>query len=477
MLRERRIGLLVLGWVSFTSLAPQGVAAETNAKPNIVLIFADDFGWRDLASNSDGFLETPNLDGLRAEGMWFTNAYAGGANCVPSRACLMSGQYTPRHGMYAVGDTDRGPKSQFRLTPIPNTKHLAPSVVTMAEALRQRGYATGHFGKWHLGSVGKKTGPMNQGFDESPSDSGGASNDDEEKGDRKGSRMNSDPKHVFSDTQAACRFIVKNKSKPFFAYVALHGIHVPLEARATSVKKFEAKAAGFKNLHPEALYAACAYDIDEAIGRLLETLRDEGLEKNTLVIFTSDNGATAKSVNEPLRGAKGAYYEAGIRVPLLARWSGHVKANATCDVPVINLDLYPTFVQAAGGRLADAIDGESLLPLLQGEGKLTRSSIYWHFPGYLDAPVPRGRDAVFRTRPVTVVRRGDWKLFLYHEEWVLDDGRDKLATNRAVELYNLPNDIGEHHDLANAEPDRRDELLDDLLAWMKRTDAKFGRAK
>jgi len=471
--RCRRLGLLVFGVVTLASPAPHGVAAESDAKPNIVLIFADDFGWRDLASNSDGFLETPNLDGLRAAGMWFTNAYAGAANCTPSRACLMSGRYTPRHGVYAVGDTDRGPKSQFRLAPIPNTKHLAPSVVTMAEALQRRGYATAHFGKWHIGSPATQTGPTDQGFDVSPSGSGDTSDADEEKSGRKGSRIDSDPKHVFSTTHSACRFIVRNKSKPFFAYVALHGIHVPLEARATSVQKFEAKAAGFEKPHPSALYAACAYDLDDAIGILLKTLRDEGLEKNTLVIFTSDNGGTPQSVNEPLRGAKGAYYEAGIRVPLLARWPAHVNANTVCDVPVINLDLYPTFVQAAGGRPADSLDGESLMPLFHGEGKLSRSSIYWHFPGYLDGPVPRGRDEVFRTRPVTVVRRGDWKLFVYHEEWLLDGGRDTLATNRAVELYNLRDDIGERNDVANSEPRRRDELLDDLLAWARRTDAKF----
>jgi arylsulfatase A-like enzyme len=466
-------GLLAFAFEAFTK---RGLAEEV---ANIVLICADDLGWRDVATNSDGFIETPNLDYFRKQGMSFTSAYAGAANCAPSRACLLSGQYTPRHGVYAVGSTARGPEALFRLTPIRNTNELAPAVVTVAEELKNWGYATGHFGKWHLGGAARETGPADQGFDISPEDlidprDGSEKAAANERVDRS---VATDPKDVFAITKAACQFIAANKSRPFFVFLSHHGIHSPLKARATSIARFREKASAFEKPHASALYAACVFDLDAAVGELMKTLKDEGLEENTLVIFTSDNGATPAAVNAPLRGAKGAYYEAGIRVPFFVRWPGKVPVNATCDVPIINLDLYPTFVAAAGGRPEAALDGESLLPLFQANGNLSRSSIYWHFPGYLDQPVPRGRDEVFRTRPVSVVRSGDWKLYLYHEEWLLDGGRDRLATNRAVELYNLRDDIGEQKDLAITEPKRRDELLDDLLGWLERTDAKLARLK
>jgi arylsulfatase A-like enzyme len=173
-----------------------------------------------------------------------------------------------------------------------------------------------------------------------------------------------------------------------------------------------------------------------------------GLEDNTLVVFTSDNGSPHVS-NEPLRGAKGGYYEGGIRVPMVVRWPGIVAAGSTCDTPVTNVDFYPTFMAAIGAAAPiTPLDGESLLPLFKNQGELKRDSVFWHFPGYLDAPVLRGRDSVFRTRPVSVIRKGNLKLHLYHEEWQLDGGREKIATNRAVELYDLAVDPGEHHKIA-----------------------------
>ncbi len=459
----------MLGWFFWLLSATVSDAAA----PNIVLIFADDLGWRDVASNSDGFIETPNLDKFRAQGMYFNAAYAGAANCAPSRACLLTGQYTPRHGVYAVGDTDRGPKDKFRLVPIPNRQELSPKVVTVAEELKTLGYATGHFGKWHLGSTAAGTGPKDQGFNTSPA----ALIPPYAGGKDKPANTRTDPKSAFAITHAACEFITANQDRPFFAFVSHHAIHTPLQARPETLAKFRKKATSLKGPHVSALYAACTYDLDDSVGVLLKKLKDLGLEDNTLVIFTSDNGGTPASINEPLRGAKGAYYEAGIREPFFARWPGKIRAGSVCDVPIINQDLLPTFVAAAGGTPAPTLDGENLLPLLEGKSALKRASIFWHFPGYLDRPVPRGRDPVFRTRPVTVVRSGDWKLLLYHEEWLLDGGADKLATNHAVELYNLRKDIGERTDLALTETTRRDELLKELLAWTKRTDAQLARAK
>jgi arylsulfatase A-like enzyme len=209
----------------------------------------------------------------------------------------------------------------------------------------------------------------------------------------------------------------------------------------------------------------------------MEKLRELRLEDNTLLVFTSDNGGTQQSSQEPLRGNKGCYYEGGVREPFLVRWPGVTKPGTKCDVPVINVDLFPTFLAAAGAALPanKVLDGETLIPLLKGENKLRRDAIFWHFPGYLDQPVIRGREldvrTGFRSRPVSVIHKGEWKLHLFHEEWQLDGGRDKLASNHAVELYHLAEDLGERNNLANTHPAKRDELLDDLLAWCESTKA------
>ena len=207
------------------------------------------------------------------------------------------------------------------------------------------------------------------------------------------------------------------------------------------------------------------------MGRLLAKIKELGLEENTLVVFTSDNGGTQQSSQEPLRGNKGCYYEGGVREPFIVRWPGVVKPGSKCDVPVINVDLFPTFLAAAGAKVDKQLDGESLMPLLKQDGPLKREAVFWHFPGYLDNPVIRGREldvrTGFRTRPVSVIRKGDWKLHLYLEEWQLDGGRDKLATSNAAELYHMSEDSGERTNLATTNPEKRDELLNDLLAWHK----------
>jgi len=437
----------------------------TNAAPppNIVLIFADDLGWKDVGYQGSDFMETPNIDRLAKEGMVFTAGYAAAGNCAPSRACLISGNYTPRHGVYAVDSTDRGPRNEMRLVPIPNKSGLAKENVTIADALKAAGYVTGIFGKWHL-SGKDGTEPDDQGFDVVFQSGGGWSLKEPD-----------NPKGIYSLTKAACEFMEKNKDRPFFVYLPHYAIHSSLQARASTLEKFKAKQPGQQ--HNNALYAACTYDLDDGVGILLRKLADLGLEKNTLVVFTSDNGGTQQSSQEPLRGNKGGYYEGGIREPFIIRWPGVTQPGSRCDVPVINVDLFPTFLAAAGAPVpaGKILDGENLIPLLKGEGRLQRQAIFWHFPGYLNSPVIRGREldvrTGFRSRPISVIRKGDWKLHLFIEEWQLDGGRAKLAQNNAVELYNLKEDIGERSNLANANLAKRDELLDDLLAWRKSIDA------
>jgi len=267
----------------------------------------------------------------------------------------------------------------------------------------------------------------------------------------------------------------KNRDRPFFVYLPHFSIHTPHEARPESLEKFKRKKPGAQHGNP--LYAACLYDLDASVGILLAKIAELGLERDTLVVFTSDNGGTQASSQEPLRGNKGGYYEGGIREPFIVRWPAVTRPGSRSDTPVINLDLFPTFLAAAGAPVpaGKVLDGESLLPLLRGDGALRRRAIYWHFPGYLNQPVIRGRDIDmrdgFRTRPVTVMNEGGWKLHLFHEEWRLDGGRDRLDSNRAVELYDLTTDLGERHDLARSNPAKRDEMLGRMLAWINDTGA------
>lgn len=459
---RRLLIILTLSLLQASTAAPQ--------RPNIVLILADDLGWKDVGFNGSEICETPNLDRLAKESLTFTQAYAGAGNCAPSRACLISGNYTPRHGVYAVVDTNRGPKQFQRLIPIPNKSGLAKDNITIADALKAAGYATGIFGKWHLdGPDGAE--PGEQGFDIVFDGQKGDPNTKRDRPD--------DPKGMFSITREANAFMEKSvkEKKPFFAYVSHHAIHSALEARPDSLAKFKAKGLG----ENKAMYAACVFDLDASVGKVIDKIKELGIEQNTLVIFTSDNGGTGQLSQEPLRGDKGGYYEGGIREPFFARWPG-VISGGTSDVPIINLDLYPTFLALADAKTPEGkpLDGENLLPLLERKGSLKRVALFWDFPGYLNTPVHRGRTGDvklnFRTRPVTVIRKGDWKLHLFHEEWVLDGGTVKIPANGAVELYNLKTDPGERTDLARQEPAKLDELLQDLLAWRKQLNAPMPHA-
>ncbi len=439
-------------------------ASAAPVKPNIVLIFADDLGWKDVGYQGTDFYETPNIDRLSKQGMVFSAAYAPVGNCQGSRACLMSGQYTPRHMLFANGSSQRGPEEEMRLVPVRTKSGLASENVTMAEGLKAAGYATGIFGKWHLDNRKPGVPPREQGFDTVFESQGGWKKNEP-----------GNPKGIYSLTKAAGEFMEKNKDRPFFVYLPHYAIHVGHQSLPATLAKFKAKERGRQ--HGDPAYAACLTDLDDGVGIIMKKIADLGLADNTLVIFTSDNGGYSASSQEPLRGNKGCYYEGGIRVPFFAIWPGIIKPGTTCDVPVNSLDLYPTFLVAAAAPVPKdkVLDGENLLPLFQGTGSLKRQSIFWHFPGYLDNPTTRGREsdtkAGFRSRPVSVIRKGDWKLHLYFEEWVLDGGRDKLITNHAVELYNLKEDIGERTDIASINTAKRDELLEDLLAWQTSVNA------
>ncbi|MAG56233.1 MAG: aryl-sulfate sulfohydrolase [Planctomycetes bacterium] len=421
---------------------------QPSSRPNIVLFYVDDLGWTDVACFGSGFYETPNVDKLAQSGMRLRSAYSNGPNCAPSRASLMSGQYTPRHGVFTVGTSARGNVKMRRLTPIANRTVLDDGVVTVAESLQKAGYRTATMGKWHLGPDPKTQGfDVNVGGNKSGSPRGGYFSP------YKNPQLSNGPEGEYLTdrlTTEAGKFINEAKDgQPFFLYLTHYAVHTPIQAKADLTKKFQDKppAGGHRN----ARYAAMIASMDESLGRVLAALDEKKLADRTVVIFYSDNGGHGSVTNaKPLRGAKGTLFEGGIRVPMIVRWPGNVGAASTSDVPVIGTDLYPTFLELSGAsRPSQILDGESLVPVWTGRGKLKRDAIYWHFPAYLQG---RFEGDGFRTRPGGVIRSGRFKLIEYFE-----DGR-KL-------LFDLEADAGEKTDLASGMPEKTSELHGKLAAW------------
>lgn len=430
----------------------------TARPPNIITINADDLGWTDLSIQGSTFYETPNIDQLARDGAIFTNAYAASSNCAPSRACAITGQYGPRHGVYTVDSSERGAPKDRKLIPTPNTIHLADEHVTIAEVLQAAGYVTGHVGKWHLGAD-----PRTQGFDinvggglwgfppgngyHSPYDLPNC--EQEAEGEYLTDRLG---------IEAVC-FIEAHQDQPFFLSYAPYSIHSPIQGKQELVAKYQQKTPSKEHYDPS--YAAMVQSLDDNVGRILNALKELGIEQNTLVVFTSDNGGVWRwSQQRPLTAGKGSYTEGGIRVPLFARWPRIIQPGMTFDTPVIGIDLFPTFLEAAGVTPPHnkRLDGVSLMPLLTHNGTIAERALFWHFPIYLQGSCPDRNDPLFRTRPGSVIRSGNWKLHEYFE-----DGR--------LELYNLKDDIGETNDLAQTHPEKADELYQQLERWRAEIDA------
>ncbi|MFO8013129.1 MAG: sulfatase [Phycisphaerae bacterium] len=451
---------------SCTGARPSRASAPSSDRPpNILFLFIDDLGWRDVGFMGSTFYETPHIDRLARAGMVFTDAYANAPNCAPTRACLMSGQYGPRHGVYTVGSSTRGKAKGRKLIPIENNTTLPAEVVTLAESLKAAGYATCHLGKWHLGGK-PETKPGGQGFDVNV-----------------GGNHAGHPRTYFSPyrnpdiedgpegeyltdrlTDEALRFIDAHRHEPFFVYLAHYAVHTPVQAKKELIEKYEKKEPSGGHDHP--VYAAMIESVDQGVGRILRRLDDLGLADDTLVVFFSDNGGCGGyeelgvkgleiTSQAPLKGGKGTLYEGGIRVPMAVRWPGRVPPGTRCAAPVIGLDFYPTLLEAAGGKPPDGqvLDGESLVALMTQKGDLDRDAIYWHFPAYL-----QGGGGTWRTTPGGIIRSGDWKLIEYFE-----DGH--------LELYNLRDDIGETTNLADRQPEKAKALHGRLVAWRKETGA------
>ncbi|WP_231756595.1 sulfatase [Lignipirellula cremea] len=434
----------------------QPVAASA-AKPNLLFIFLDDFGWRDAGFMGTDFYETPHLDALAAAGMIFTDAYACAANCAPARAGLLSGQYSPRHQIYNVGVGARGDARFRQLKHTPGVDTLDPQLRTWAHQLQQAGYRTATLGKWHLSKD-----PLPYGFDVNI---GGTHSGSPPRGyyppHGKTPGLEQAPADEYLTdrlSEEAIAFIRSCGDRPWALYLTHFAVHTPLDAKRELLEKYQAKPSG--KLHQHVKMATMIQAVDDGVGRIQAVLDELHLTDNTIVVFSSDNGGYGPATDmAPLRGYKGTYYEGGIRVPLFVKWPGVVQPGTTCKEPVIGADLYPTFCAMTGAPLPDdqPLDGVSLVPLLRGEKSPAEGRpLYWHFPAYLQSysVTNEQRDPLFRARPCSVVRQGDWKLIQYFEDGDL-------------ELFNLREDLGESTSLAKTEPEQTQRMLQQLQQWQQ----------
>ena len=428
--------------------------------PNIIVINIDDMGWNDLSFMGSEYYDTPNIDLLSKDAMVFTQGYAAAANCAPSRASMNTGKWTTRHQIYTVSNSDRGESRHRKLVPIKNTITLNKKFTVIAQKLKEFGYSTCHSGKWHLSDD-----PLDFGFDINIA------------GNNKGSpgsyyppygldkKKNIDPesgKYLTDIIMENTLFFLDTIGKPFFLHYTPYAVHTPVHKVDSLMFKYSKKSPYKGQKNPE--YATMVDNLDRNIGNLIDKLKEKKVFENTFIIFTSDNGGHYGKITKqkPLRAGKGSYYEGGIRVPFFFHWKGKIKSGINSKTYISHLDIFPTIIDAIGENYKDdELDGKSLLQLLENGNEIPERALFWHFPIYLQGyniNNNENRDSLFRTRPGSVIRKGDWKLHYYFE----DNG---------VELYNLKNDIAEKKDLSKINMSKVKSLFDELQEWWKFTDA------
>ena len=477
---QKLLKLVVVLSVVVVCLNPSIGSADEKAPPNIVVFLVDDLGQMDIGPNNPKcFYETPNIDTFAKSAMRFTDGYAANPVCSPTRYSLMTGKYPSRVDATNFFSGKRAGKFK----PAPLNDNMPLEEITIAQVLKDKGYATFFAGKWHLGKT-EEYYPQNRGFDINIGGyhKGGPYTGKKYFAPFKNPQMEVEspagdhlPDRLARDT---AKFINDNKDKPFFAYLSFYSVHTPLIGRPDLVKKYKAKSAEISGeefapeeqifpksgerkvriLQKHAVYAAMVEAMDQAVGKVLKQLEDSGVADNTIVIFTSDNGGLSTSEgsptsNLPLRGGKGWVYEGGIRLPWIVRYPEVTKPGSVSSVPVCSIDLFPTLAAAAGAEVKHEIDGVDLMPALKGE-KLDRKSLFWHYPHYSNqGGIPGG-----------AIREGEFKLVERYE-----DGR--------VHLYNLASDIGEQKDIAAEKPELVSEMRGRLHEWYKSVDAKFLQPK
>ncbi len=421
---------LLLGAGLAAGLNGTAVQSAGPDKPNIVLILMDDMGVSDVGCYGSTFYRTPNIDKLCSEGMKFTQAYAAAPICSPTRASILFGQYPARTH---ITDFIPGRAMPYAKMKCPVLREFMPNdTPSIASELKKAGYVSAIFGKWHVARNMKQHGPLSYGFDTYFED-----------GDLNSKSTPQDPKGVFALTGKAIDFMRENKDKPFFLFVSHYSVHDPLQCNPVLRDEYKTRIKpGAVQNNP--IYATMIDDTDRSIGQLLVAMKELGLEKNTLVMFFSDNGGLLSNTsNEPFRNGKGSLYEGGIREPLIIRWPGRVEPGSVSDQIVSSVDLMPTFMDLAG--VADRpplLDGVSFVSVFTGKGKLNRDAIFWHYPHYYKPYNP----------PCGAVRAGQYKLIRFY-----DDNR--------TELYDLQNDLAEQNNLTSKMTEKTAELSAMLDRW------------
>ncbi|QDT10449.1 sulfatase [Planctomycetes bacterium K23_9] len=447
----------------FTVLPSLSIASESAPQrpANIILLLADDLGWTGLGCFGSDLYETPNLDAMAQRGVKFTNAYSACTVCSPTRASIMTGKSPAR---LHLTDFIAGQNRPFAKLKIPDwTKRLSGHEVTIAELLKQKGYRTGHVGKWHLSGQGTEingTRPIDQGFDysyERPQDSKGYLLKEQSDGESKPAYLTD----VLTDR--ACEFIDASKEDPFFLYFAYNVPHTPIQGRKDLVnsfqKKIDSKSTDQKLLHDNAHYAAMVASLDQSVGRVLACLESNAISDNTVVLFFSDNGGLTQrngkhdrfTENLPLRRGKGSAYEGGVRVPAIAYWPNVTTPQTVCDEPVITTDLFWTLCDIAGVDVDDTKlrDGQTLVPLLKNVAETYDRDLFWHYPHY-----HAGGDG-----PYSAIRSGNYRLIKFYED-------------QSCRLYDLDQDIAEQVDLSGKRPKLCSKLQGKLEAWLQSTGAQ-----
>lgn len=432
------------------------IAQNRMAPPNFVFILADDLGYSQLGCYGSSYYETPHIDNLASEGLRFTNAYAACPVCSPTRASIVTGKYPARLNItdFIAGNN----RDDYPLNQPDWQKYLPLEEITFAELLKEKGYKTALFGKWHLSKEKMPPGslpfnPDKQGFDETfvtykPSGEMKQSWQDAE----------NDAHNVDTITNLALEFIEKNQANPFFLFVSHNTIHDPLKEKQAMIEKFEReKATQEPENHP--VIAAMLARLDDSCGEIFRKIEELGLSQNTVVIFYSDNGGKHSYASQtPFRAGKGWLYEGGIRVPLIVKWEGQTRPDSMSDALISSIDFFSTFLEICAIENVPAnTDGKSFAPLLINPSEKTHENLYWHYPHY------HGGSGM---KPAGAIRSGNYKLIEWFE-------KSLTGEENAFELYNLETDSGETKNIVEENPAKTKELMLLLNNWRKDVNAQM----
>lgn len=467
-MRKKLIPLAGLMCVVFQAIG------QSTEPPNIVFILVDDLGYYDLGATGSSFYETPNIDELASRSYQFTQGYTASPVCSPARASIMTGLSPAVHGVTdwigaAYGEGWRKAGRHTKLLPPDYEHELKASYVTLPEAMADAGYETFFAGKWHLGGEGSF--PEDHGFKiniggyAAGSPMGGYFAPYENPKLPQGPDGENLSMRLAEET---AKFIERKHIKPFFAMLSFYAVHGPIQTTEEKWEKYSQKATTngiadhayamerrlpIRQIQDNPVYAGLVESMDEAVGVVLKSLKEQGLEENALIVFTSDHGGVASgdaysTSNLPLRGGKGYQWEGGLRVPYFIKVPGQ-KELIMLSTPASGIDLYPTLIELAGLKMPEnmRVEGVSLAPVMEGK-KTAERALYWHYPHYGN----QGGD------PSSIIREGDWKLIYYWE-----DG--------GVELYNLKNDPGEQYNLSSKHPGETERLAEKLMGWIAKTNA------